>query len=210
MGLSPSTSILPNGKRISAAKLRAQRANARLSTGPRTREGKRRSALNHVGIKSSKLAGWGGSQSEGQRAFLRVWHDLLAAFWFVKPEERRWNPRLGLNLKAAAMVWSQKLLAARQGNWREAPNESIHSYLSQFISEFESCNRKCHCWLEKEFGADGRRDIVKLREGIEARLGSFRELAAAREKCERGREKTVGYRVSNPTPQSIGKTELNP
>ncbi|HEV2423240.1 MAG TPA: hypothetical protein VGZ29_00280 [Terriglobia bacterium] len=71
-------------------------------------------------------------------------------------------------------------------------------------------NAQLSTGLEKEFGADGRRDIVKLREGIEARLGSFRELAAAREKCERGREKTVGYRVSNPTPQSIGKTELNP
>lgn len=97
---------------------------------------------------------------------------------------------------------------ARGCRW-EALNESIHSHLSEFIFEFKSCNQRCHYWLQKEFGADGRSDIVKLREGIEARLGSFRQVAAARERRERRREKTVGSRASNPIVDANEKTGLS-
>jgi hypothetical protein len=205
-----STLAFPSSARkpISDARLRAQRANAQLSTGPRTQAGRRRSALNRLGIKSSGPAGWGGSQIKGQRAFLRVWHDLLAAFCFVKPEAWRWNPRLGLDVKAAALVWSEKLLAARQGFRRDGLNASIHSHLSQFIFEFESCNQKCHYWLEKEFGADGRSDIVKLREGIEARLGSFREAAAAWGRREKQREKKGAPRHQTQSAMRLKKLGL--
>jgi hypothetical protein len=169
------TSNSAAAKSPSPARLRAQRANAQLSTGPRTREGRRRSSLNRLGFKASGWRAFGGFEFRGQRDFLRVWRDLLALFWFIKPEWWREQPKLEYSFRSAAWDWSRKLPLARSGSPCGSINESIQSSLSQFIFEFRLCNQKCHCWLGKEFGADGRTDIVKLREAIEARLPSFHE-----------------------------------
>jgi hypothetical protein len=37
------------------------------------------------------------------------------------------------------------------------------------------CSQKCHHWLGKKFGADGRPEIVKLRDEIQALLSGFRQ-----------------------------------
>ncbi len=158
----------------SPAQMRAQRANAQLSTGPRTRQGRRRSSLNRLGAKTSGR-GFASLNFPGQRDFLHVWRDLLALFWFIKPEWWREDPRLEFYLRATAWAWTQKLPAVRSGARGADMNESIQSGLSCFIFEFRVCNQKCHYWLQKEFGVDGRTDIVQLREAIEARLSSFIE-----------------------------------
>jgi hypothetical protein len=173
-------------KPISAARLRAQRANAQRSTGPRTREGRRRSALNRLGSKPSELAWWGGLEPQGYKDFLRVRRDLFVAFWFVKPELWREQPMLELYLRGAAQAWCQKLLAARKGFVSDRPNASIHWHLSEFLAEVRVWNQKCNYWLRREFGSDGRPDIDRLREGIEARLSSFREWPRLVKRAKRG------------------------
>jgi len=191
-------------KSPSPARLRAQRANAQLSTGPRTRQGRQRSALNRLGFKASGWRAFGGFEFRGQRDFLRVWRDLLALFWFIKPEWWREHPKLEYSFRSAAWDWSRKLPLVRSGSPCGSINESIQSSLSQFIFEFRLCNQKCHYWLGKEFGADGRTDIVKLREAIEARLPSFHE-------AEKMAKKALGSLVrSDPSLDLSPETGVTP
>src|SRR5579872_6125530 len=76
-------SIRKKNIRITPAKLRAQRANARLSRGPRTREGRRRSSLNRRHMEIAWPFQW--LERDQARELRRVWRDLVAAFWFADP-----------------------------------------------------------------------------------------------------------------------------
>jgi hypothetical protein len=165
---------LSRPKAPSAARLRAQRANAQLSTGPRTREGRRRSALNRLGLKRSAWVRRGGPEPPGHREFLRVRRDLLVVFSFIPPELWESEPRLRICLERAVHEWGIKLLSARRGFPSEAMNANIHSILSDLLFEFQLHNRKWRYCFRKEFGTDGYPDIGKLREAIEARMSSFR------------------------------------
>jgi len=168
----------------SEARLRAQLANAQLATGPRTRAGRRRSALNRLAAKPKEIKLiWGGVEPQGHREFLRVWRDLRFLFWFVKREHWWQEPRLETYLKAAARAWQGKLEAARKGLNSSLVSRfdlDIESSLADFMFEYRLCNRKCDCWCRREFGAGGR-ELGKLRKGIEARMSSFhpRQLKAA-------------------------------
>jgi len=194
------TSNSAPAKSPSPTRLRAQRANAQLSTGPRTRQGRRRSALNRLGARASGWGGYGGVPIKSQRDFLRVWRDLVALFWFINPEWWREHPMLEYYFRAAAWTWSRKLAAARDGLPYVSINESIQSSLSRFVFEFRLCNQKCHYWLRKEFGVDGRTDIVELREAIEARLTSFSNL-------EKIAKRRLGsFSVVNPPPYHSQQT----
>ena len=187
-----------------SARMRAQRANAQLSTGPRTREGRRRSALNRLGAKASGRGGFGNVKFSGQRDFLCVWRDLLALFWFIKPEWWREHPRLEFHFRAAAWEWTTKLPKVRSGTPCASVNESIQWSLSNFIFQFRVCNQKCHYWLQKEFGVDGRRDIVKLREAIEERLSSFTEAGKIAKKA------LGSFSATNPVLYPSGPLAINP
>lgn len=171
------TSASPRPITMTPAKLRAQRANAQLSTGPRTPEGRRRSALNRLDAEVLDLPG-GRWLHGGVRDFQRIWRDLVALFWFVNPAWWRERPKLEFYLRRAAWAWWEKLCTTRSGflSVDEAKNASIESHLSDFLFELRLCNQKYRCRLRKEFGADGRGDFGKLREGIEARLSVFRDL----------------------------------
>lgn len=163
--------------RITPAKLRAQRANALLSRGPRTREGRRRSALNRRSMGFSLILQREGLRREA-RDLRRLWGDLLAQFWFIKPERWQNRPRLEFSLERAAWDWWQKLVRVRGGDPKERlrlKDQQIESDLANFLSEFRVENQKADYWLRKEFGIDGRLNIAALRESIEARLGAFRE-----------------------------------
>lgn len=157
----------------SEARLRAQRANARLATGPKTREGRRRSALNRLAAKPKEIKWvWGGAEPRGHREFLRIWRDLRFLFGFVKPEYWREEPRLEIHLKEAARAWQSKLHAVCNGFSTGKLDADIESGLESFIFEYRLCNRKCDYWCRREFGAGGR-ELRKLRQGIEARMSSF-------------------------------------
>jgi hypothetical protein len=175
-------------KPISECRLRAQRANAQLSTGPRTAAGRRRSARNRLGLKRGGLFGWGGLDPVRYGDVLRVWRDLAALFWFVKPALWFEEPRLKNALQDAGLAWSAKLRAARQGFFSDRLNNDIHSHLSEFLFEFRLHNRKCDDWLRKEFGTDGAGDINSLRQAIERRLSSFREWPRLVEKANMERK----------------------
>ncbi|HEV2426419.1 MAG TPA: hypothetical protein VGZ29_16455 [Terriglobia bacterium] len=191
-------------KPLSPAHLRAQRANAQRSTGPRTREGRRRSALNRLGAKSSGWRALGGVNTRGRRDFLRVWRDLLALFWFIDPECWREHPRLEFSFREVAWVWSWKLPAIRGGSAGPSLNEPIDSALSRFLFEFHLCNQKSRYWLRKKFGTDGRWNIVKLRESIETRLSSFVE-------AETIAKKAPGASVQpNPSPYPSPEIGVSP
>lgn len=174
MALSGFTSSAAPKKPMSPARLRAQLANARLSTGPRTRAGRRRSALNRLGLRRSELEGLGSSTAERYRESLRVWRDLVVAFRFIRPEVWRETPALEFHLRQAAEAWVSKLHSERDGFINKQMNAEIHLHLSRFMYGYRSGNRKADCRLRREFGADGRTDIDQLRAAIEARLSSFR------------------------------------
>lgn len=170
---------------ITPAKLRAQRANARLSRGPKTREGRRRSALNRRGMDRSFVLLRTGREPDA-RDLLCIWRDLLAQFWFIKPDLWRRPPDSGSclelesRLEQVAWAWWRKLRWVRMGASQEdlaKANEWIQSDLSAFLFEFRVGNQKADYWLRKEFGTDGRLNIVALRESIEPHLQIFRELS---------------------------------
>ncbi len=175
MAVDLSASGLSRPKAPSVARLRAQRANAQLSTGPRTREGRRRSALNRLGLKRPEKLWWDHLGSAPRPDYLRIWRDLVSLFQFVNPRLWREVPQLEIYLRDAAEAWAYKLRSARNGFVSEGLNAGIHSRLSRFRFEFRVHNQKCDYWLRKEFGSDGRINMNKLREGIEARMSSFRE-----------------------------------
>lgn len=153
--------------------MRAQRANARRATGPRTHEGRRRSALNRLAAKPNEIKQvWHGVEPKGYREFLRIWRDLRFLFGFVKRELWWREPRLEIHLKSAAWAWQSKLHALRNGFPTSSFDPAIEGSLGDFLFEYRLLNRKCDCWCRREFGAGGR-ELCKLREGIEARMSAF-------------------------------------
>jgi hypothetical protein len=199
MVASVSGSFPSRGKSPSAARLRAQRANAERSTGPRTLAGRRRSALNRLGWKASdrKMMAW--LQPQDRQEFLKVWRDLRALFWFVPEELWREHPRLEFYLQGAATAWHSKLLAARKGFFGDGLNLQIESQLYEFALQLHFCQRKARYWCRKEFGADGSTDIQALRARIEARLGTYSQMA---EIAKKGAPKKF---LSNPNPHLADK-----
>jgi hypothetical protein len=184
----PRASLEPGKSiRMTAVKLRAQRANARLSKGPKTPEGRRRAALNRRGMKLSFLLQGEKGRLRERKELLRIWRDLLALFWFVKPGLREEEPKLESCLEKVAWDWWEKLQWLRdgfskEGLWRQ--DGRIEGDLWSFLFEFRLANRKADYWLCKEFGTNGRTFLAPLRESIEKRLGAFRKY---RNKLSRGK-----------------------
>jgi hypothetical protein len=106
--------------------------------------------------------------------------------------------------RAAASASSGKLPVARGGLPCGSVEESIQSILSHVLFEFRPCNQKRRYWLEKESGAGGRTDTVKLREAIESRLGRFVEAGKIAEK------RLGSFSVKNPLLYHQPEIGVNP
>jgi len=120
--------------RVTPAKLRAQRANARLSRGPRTPEGRRRSALNRLDTSLAYLLEPGEA-----RELRRIWRDLMAQFFFLKPELWRGDAWLEIRLQWVATAWWLKLALVQNGVQGEklwdADRNIEQYYLPRFLNQ---------------------------------------------------------------------------
>ena len=158
--------------RMTPAKLRAQRANARLGRGPRTKEGRRRSALNGRLIKLQAFT-LEGMRRRGKdpKELQRLWRDLLALFWFAEPP-------LGVLLEMLAWEWWRKLEMVRDGKVEAAQQQDgeIERELAGYVRRFRWMDEKWSYWLRKRFGTDCATDMRRLRECLESRLALFRQI----------------------------------
>ena len=155
-------------------KLRAQRANARLSTGPSTAAGRRRSALNRRKLELSELMTDELKRRGADLAEVRrLWHYVLAVFWFLDADCYHY-------LQSAAWLWWQKLHAVRRGGsehyvkYAEAQSERR---LRQAVERFAKSHQRWENLLRKEFGVDVQEEgIAPLRLAVESRMGAFRRM----------------------------------
>lgn len=172
--------------RVTPAKLRAQRANARRSTGPRTAEGRLRSSLNSLKAHPSPLGPVARAAGRRPEEFLRIWRDLLALFWFVEPVSQYHQTVLQTRLESLARAWWMKFSLAALANDGQT-DADIESRLGAFLTELRQCRQKYLYRLRSKFGTDGRRGLGALRESIEARLGFHRDAPASATQAAGGR-----------------------
>jgi len=157
-----------------AKRMRAQRRNAARSTGPRSKEGRRRSALNQRRLALPRLAS---EIIESLKAdpqdFLRTWRDVLAIFWFMDPEVQPF-------LDAVAWDWWLKQHYAVNGGSNEltlrAIDVRLECELHALVSAYRMLNRKWQCRLQSELGSSGRAGMWHLRLAVETRLRPYPEL----------------------------------
>jgi len=181
--------------RMTAARLQAQRANAKRSTGPRTLEGRRRSAFNRMRL---PLEYWMRRDLERDGRSLaelrRLWHDLLAIFWFVQPCERYYG------IYFAAWCWWDKLDALRRktssGILPEAGvlDARIEGWLHQLLSRFAKGELHWQQRVREELGPDALCGTEALRIAVEARLECFVSQSACGALESRKREAPPGGR----------------
>jgi hypothetical protein len=156
--------------RITPAKLRAQRANARLSTGPRSEAGRRRSAQNSRRLPLSRivledLERHGVDLAEVRR----LWHDVMAVFWFIDPDCHYYLQRVTLS-------WWRKLDTVRRGESisdTKYAEGDIEKYLRMAVERFAKRRQRWERWLSKELGADVREGMGGVRVAVESRLGTL-------------------------------------
>lgn len=159
-------------KPLSPVRLRAQRANAQLSTGPRTPEGRRRAAFNRLRL---PLEYWMRRDLERNGQSLaelrRLWHDLLAIFWFVDPGERYYG------IYWAAWHWWKKLDALRRENSTLPEAESLDAPIEQWLGRMRSRFAEGELYWQRriraELGAEALRGNEALRITVEQRLAYF-------------------------------------
>jgi hypothetical protein len=154
--------------------MRAQPQNPVHSGGPKTKEGRRRSALNARGMAVPKLAREVLDRLKADpEDFLRIWRDVLAIFWFMGPE-------LEPFLDAVAWDWWLKQHYARNGGANELTMRAIdvrlEHKLHDLVNAYRMVNRKWQSWLESELGSAGRAGMWHLRLAVETRLKPYQEL----------------------------------
>jgi hypothetical protein len=168
----------------SPRQLAANRANARLSTGPRTREGRRRSALNRLGVEISDLTPGRILRPEEARDFLRIWRDLVALFWFVEPPVRRTGRRSGRRSEGRSEGYSEGGSEGRDRAswWHEEPK-------LEFL-----LNRAAWAWWGKLPAArSGLGGFAGKDAEIESRLSEFLfEFSLCNRKCDYWLRKEFG------------------
>jgi len=173
-GLDPRRRTRRKLARMTPAKLRAQRANARRSTGPRTVQGRRRAAMNRLRLRlGCGMRSLMGLTGAGYSELQRLWHDLLAIFWFVEPVER-----IGRLELAAWLCWF-KLTLLRDGCSRPDYLNHLDAEIERFLAEvIERYAFGRHDWnwkttVRKEIGKDALSSRAALRAAVEWRLNRF-------------------------------------
>jgi len=161
---------------MTAAKLRAQRANARLSTGPRTEAGRRRSAQNSRRLMISDIVR---EDLESHGADLaevkRLWQDVMAVFWFIDPDCHYY-------LQRATWSWWRKLDILRRGGSTADltyVEGDVEKYLRQALERFAKRRQRWERWLSNELGADVREGMRSVREAVEGRLVTLQRTVQA-------------------------------
>jgi hypothetical protein len=154
--------------------MRAQHRNSALSTGPKTKEGRRRSALNQRQLVLPKLASEVLARLKADpEDFLRTWRDVLAIFWFMGPEMEPF-------LDAVAWDWWLKQHYALNGGANELTMRAIdvrlEHKLHDLVSAYRMVNRKWYRRLLSELGSAGRAGMWHLRLAVETRLKPYPEL----------------------------------
>jgi hypothetical protein len=153
--------------RMTPAKLRAQRANARLSTGPRTEAGRRRSAQNSRQFPFSPTVRTDLERRGADLAEVRrLWQEVMAVFWFIDPD-------CSFYLQMAALNWWCKLDALRRGGSKadvKYVEGDIEKYLRLALERFAKRRQRWERWLCKELGADVREGMGCVRVAVESRL----------------------------------------
>ena len=157
--------------RMTPAKLRAQRANAQKSTGPRTLRGRRRSAQNRRQLRLEPflldyLRHLGADLAEVRR----LWQDLLAVFWFVEPDGY-------FCLERATWHWWLKLDALRKGDSQDRLkilDLKIEKILGELLQWFAKWHPDWERWVRKEIGKDVLQSPEAMRLAVEVRLATLR------------------------------------
>jgi hypothetical protein len=162
--------------RLTVTELRARRRNARSSTGPRTKEGRRRVSLNHRPMPLPRrgfdmMKRLKGSPEE----LFRLWRDVLCVFHFMGPEMEPY-------LHPLAWDWWMKQHIASRG----APQHTlrlidgrIEHFLDRLLKAYGMINREWRCRLEREIGSWGELGMWHLRLAVETRLPDYQFLDAS-------------------------------
>jgi len=160
---------------LSACELRARRRNARRSTGPRTKEGRRRSSLNwrRPVIPRGTYETLAKLQATPE-GFIRTWRDLHSIFWFLGPE---FDPYIDF---VAWDWWLKEYHADRSAPERTLRliDTRIENALGYLIDSCGMINRKWRVQFGREIGSTGEAGLWELRLAIEARLPAYRRLSA--------------------------------
>jgi hypothetical protein len=157
---------------ISAAKLRAQRGNAKRSTGPRTKAGKFRSALNGQirRLLPEAMERELRARGEDPREFCRLHRDLIAIF-------RPRHAEIAMGVMMLASAWWQKARRIRQWVGSGPPQSAeldarIEALLRLIVSEMQGHNRHWKTALTAVVGTTIGAP-AEVRRQIEERLTLF-------------------------------------
>ena len=160
---------------LSTSEIRARRRNARLSRGPRTKEGRRRSRLNfrcpEIPAAAYPLLE---SLHETPEGYTRTWRDLLSIFWFLGPQIEPYINILAWDL------WLKERYARRSAplHTLQVIEARIEEWLGHAVNACGRIHRKDRAQLQREIGSNGDLGMRELRLAIEARLPGYRRLAS--------------------------------
>jgi len=165
---------VPAKRPLTVLQILARRRNARLSTGPRTTEGRQRVRLNRRRLELPpralrQLERLGADQAE----FQRVWRDLLAIFRFMGTQM---EPSLGV---VAWDVWLKQFCLRQRapGAVLRGIDARLEKNLSGLIKAYQLTTRRWKYRLRWEFGPFIEGDARRFRMALEVRLPSNQELA---------------------------------
>jgi hypothetical protein len=162
-------------RRLTVPELRARRRNARLSTGPRTREGRRRVSLNHRRLPLPRRGFGMLERLKGRpEELFRLWRDVLCIFHFMGPEMEPFLHPLAWDW------WMKQHLAGRgapQGTLRLIDGRIEH-FLDRLLKAYRMINREWRYRLERELGSSGKLGMWHLRLAVETRLPDYQFLDA--------------------------------
>jgi hypothetical protein len=152
----------------------ARRRNARLSTGPRTKAGRRRASLNRRQLELPPFAVENLKHLQADpRDFQRVWRDVVAILGFM-------GPQMEVCLSAVAWGFWLRQHCARQGYSGAdlvSIDDRLDSDLVRMVKAYRTLNRQWRNNLRREFGPFLEGDIRRFRMALELRLRSNQQLA---------------------------------
>jgi len=164
---------------LSPARLAANRRNAQKSTGPKTKAGKRRVALNarRVGFAPPEIERQLRARDEDPRDFRRLQHDVVALF---PPHDSTSE----VTVELLAMTWWEK--ARRIRNWvgvGPAPTRDLDGKIEELLVNLVNLERERHGrWRARlvEVLGQGLEGPSDARRRIERRLFAFGATKTAR------------------------------